>query len=55
MYRIHDFSKPGDHGSKDDRSLVYDEFQGGMFEAFKQSMISVLKHKHGVVKIKDQG
>ena len=49
IFRIHDFTKPGDHGEKD-RSLVYVEFQGGMFEAIKQNMVRILKAKYQVVK-----
>ena len=52
VFRIHDFTKPGDHGSKD-KSLVYVEFQGGMFEAMKKNLVAVLKKRHGVVKTND--
>ena len=49
LYRVHDLSKPGDHGAKD-KSLVYVEFQGGLFEAMKHNMMSVLKENHSIVK-----
>ena len=41
-FRIHDFTKLGDHGAQD-KSLVYVAFQGGLFEALKQNMVKILK------------
>ena len=49
LFRIHDFTKQGDHGAQD-RSLVYVEFQGGLFEALKQNMVKILKKNHSVRK-----
>ena len=49
LFRIHDFTKPNDHGSLD-KSLVYVEFQGGLFEALKLNMIEILRNLHGIEK-----
>ena len=38
LFRIHDFTKPVDHGSQN-KSLVYVEFQGGLFESKHGSTI----------------
>ena len=46
-FRIHDFSRPGDHGAVD-KSLVYVEFQGGVFEALKINMVSILAKQHNI-------
>ena len=48
LFRIHDFSRRGDKGARD-KSNVYIEFQGGLFEAIKQNFVNILKDKFDTV------